>query len=182
MNALEMPAFRCGKCLAGPYRSREQANDCCTCTECGIEKDARSSFCKPCWQKRDAAREAKAFAAATKIPLAEYGHSHVYAEGHGDEGYLDVDSIDDEWADGVGRPEYVWGCSDQDTPTFDLRDEIANRLSDEYHERVVESVLDGGDEVERAQALITQAMQRGHGFMEDQSVAVLLSGIDEVAP
>ncbi len=43
------------------------------------------------------------------------------------------------------------GCATQPAPTFDLADEIANRLGDDYHESVVEDVVSGGGEIKLAQ-------------------------------
>lgn len=184
MNAIPTTAYRCGTCGAGPYETEQIAHWCCVCQTCGTPKDKRS-WCRPCADARNEKRDAEAFAKATKVALDNYGHTHVYWEGHGDEGYVDVDSIEDELAElahaGYAPPAYVWGCSDSARPSFCVEDEIRNRLGDEHHESVVESVIDGGDEVTKAQALIDQALMRGHGFVEDRSVAVMLPAKAEAA-
>jgi hypothetical protein len=177
--AVDRVVYRCTGCQA-VFLDKAVAERCCHCEECG--QPHLGGWCRPCAKKRADESDMAAFEKATKVPLAEYKHDYVMCDGLGgglakgaDEGgYLHVDSLDDAWAP-EHRPKFVWGCAPQDKPSYNLAEELTERLSDEYHENVLEAVVSGGPEIEEAQKLLDKALARGiDGFVEDRSIAVLL--------
>ena len=112
-------------------------------------------------------REEKRFAAAKKIPAAEYDDP-VYWEGHlgsfGDGYFANADEVLDYCeSEGIGLPAYVWACDEQKF-TLDA-------------DKIIESELARQETWEDAEEQISEADRRELGeFLSAWSKKVALSG------
>ncbi|MBU3935802.1 hypothetical protein KJ909_03955 [Patescibacteria group bacterium] len=123
--------YACANCRSfySAFTSEEtacqEAERCCNpnplCRVCSKVPTAPwRTMCKACeqagaadWAAREQVRERAKFEAAEKIPLAEYIGEFLYFEGSGigNEGYLPVDCLDDEFEKSA-RPEYARACEE----------------------------------------------------------------------
>lgn len=115
MNAKEflIPGFECGKCKARFYfmhgdlreKAKQEAEKCCgvwTCKHCGKEVYPHWSACEDC---QDILRLLK----AKPVPLNCI--DNVYEDGFPNEGFVDVQDLDDQLAAMTTPPAYVWATT-----------------------------------------------------------------------
>lgn len=159
--------YFCSSCGTVYPRPDEEAKGiadrCCLCRDCGARIDR--GWCKPCQEKREAERDAADYAKAKKVPLSEYTGKFVYIDGAGHEGYVAVDSLDDE------EREWAWGCTSE-RAALDLGDAIDSDLHDNHHEDARDWV--DWPKVAEAQKLVDEAIKDVESWHEDRSVVVLL--------
>jgi len=180
-NPDEVVAYACGSCgtVVGTAKShgsnaQGMAERCCAppaCQQCGAVHDRKHRlFCGPCEVAREAAREARRFAAAEHIPASDYD-GPVYWDGTGNDGYSpSVADLLDWFADEETEPPaYVWACSVRH-PSLDADDLLEHAL-DDHHE---DCDLDAVDEL-RAFVARWNAQQTDETWDVDVTCAVLLT-------
>lgn len=160
--------------------AQKMADECCVpkvCAKHGVQKEPWG--CKQCRDEHYAAKDAEAMAKATKVKLADYTGKYLYLDGHGNEGYFDVDSVEyEEDSDGNPLP-WAWGCVTVNVTLedCDLSNHVTETMMQEHHEEASESV--DWAKVREAEKLLFEACKSVTSYQQDTSVVVLLQ--DEIA-
>jgi len=143
--------FYCPVCLF-VSRSRELAEACCKpriCDKCGLEIE-KHSYCHPCHDKAERAKEQARFEAAEKLTTWD---GWVFSEGHGyNEGFAaSVDDLFDAVESPDDIPDYVWTC-DPVPFVFASLDDIKQRIeeSEDAYEDFDANDCEGLPELEKA--------------------------------
>jgi len=116
MNSIELfhksgksaGVYACGECNI-VRRTKAEADQCCSallCPACHAEAPKHRIYCHDCQRRRDREKEAARFAAAEKIPEADYDGPVFHSDFHSDtEDFRDHCECNDH-----DIPEYVWAC------------------------------------------------------------------------
>lgn len=175
-SPVEVHAWACAICGGFLTQSDFQAAEHCRPVRCAHGLHERSGYCRDCARERQAARDAKAFEAATKVPLTDYEGEYFSFPGsdrltHEDE----LEDMREELGeDGNEFPAWAFGCKPR-TPSVCLDNEaehIADVYLDEESGRGVES-LPGWSDLGAAVGAFN-ARQKPTLWVEDRSVVVLL--------
>lgn len=160
----------------------DHAKTCCDrkCEDCEAQLEKKSHYvvCDACRVKRDAAKEAKRFDDATKIPEAEYD-GWVYDE-NAEEYYASVEEWRERFDDDSSDVAYLWACATIDGFGLDAADIVQSALENgEHHEDAFDSV----DGIEELQTMLNGwcAKQDVKSYMVDYTRAVVLSEAEEAA-
>ena len=132
MNSMEVPAYRCGKCLTS-WGERDLAEACCaprTCATCGAPCTLKR--CSPCESAHEAKLEQEAFGKAKHVQLGDYTGVMLYRDGYGNDGCFDPE----EPPEGL---DWAWSCS-TDRASLDLDQTIREDALQEHHEAAHEQV------------------------------------------
>lgn len=151
----------CGQC-GRIYTDLEQAEKCCLCVLCKEPvKPGEGTYHSECWHKEQDAKNAAQLEVAEKLMvwdgwvfLEDQGGNNGYFESlkalveHLDDCYPDPE---DEEAEGLKRPEYVFVCTKVSFPGLHVGP-LVETLADEMYEDA-ESDIEGIQELK--QALLT---------------------------
>jgi hypothetical protein len=172
--------FYCAKCrLVKP--GKEQAEECCKpdlCNHCGKETGRKYfKICDTCERVQQIMRDDDRYAAAEKIPAAEWS-GPVYAEGIGcNEGYfksvfdlLDWISTEEDGDDNVR----VWACDERQTCFLDY-DRIIEDATQEAHEGFDPDDLNGADELKKAIEIFNEANKKTVTWEPNYKKTILLT-------
>jgi len=149
----EIVAYACSKCgtVVGSARqhgdaAREVAATHCgpwICRVCGVEHDwSHQTICHDCWAKsraeREAERDAKCFATATKLSAAEYDGW----VSDGDEGFWSSveDAIDHYDGEDLDCPEWLWAC--RRVPLHADADGVIEHALEDHYEDAADQIDD----------------------------------------
>jgi hypothetical protein len=138
----DVVAVACGECRRVAHQ-RVLAEQCCLphiCSACGERcKEMGWTMCKPCREKKRAAKDQKLYDDAVKVPYAEYDHEQVCREPYGGE---DEYMLADEWDTQEQGRNWAWACRPLPWPRLDVRDILYAALEDNFPEGAVDW-LDG---------------------------------------
>lgn len=173
--------YACEQC-SRVHEERVEAEECCLCPDCK-SPDAPNAYygdrrCRECYaakrerdnteykQKR-AAEKAEHYAAAKKIPLAEYkGEMVCFGNAYDPEDYRhtsDLDaSADEDWAFGTTVKKAAW----------DLTDALKDALENEHYEGAFDWV--DGKKLAEAQLLINEAIANVRSYEADFGTVVII--------
>ena len=165
----ETKVYACGICKTvvastvtfgdGPNaadQARLVADDHCVphrCKECGAGdiRPYRVS-CDNCVAARDRLVEENRLAKAEKVKLSDYGEEYLYIDGLGRDGYVTLDSLEEELLEALGDghelPRYAWACEPHGLGGLDAG-HVIEHLFEDMHEGAIDDV-DGLDELQAA--------------------------------
>jgi len=174
-------AYTCGKCkIVMQQGTAEYHCGTALCQECDEPAAKHRTLCDKHMADKQHAKQLEVFNKAKKIKWEDYGGECIYAEGCGDEYFLDFDNFT-SWADDAvfddpdyEFPEYAFACLPKKLK-IDAQDVFEHAISD-HHDGAGELVT--AQQIAELQTMLDKWCEETGvvTYIEDKSQVVTLEG------